>query len=298
MDYYKILELDKNATEDQIKKAYRKLARKYHPDVNAGDKESERKFKEINEANEVLSNAENRAKYDSYGKDWKHADQIKNAQDQQRQQRAQSQQFGGNYDAGGEEMGGDFSEYFESMFGNRGRRQNIKYKGADQSAEMHLNLKDVYKSHQQILNINNKKVRLTIPAGVENGQEIRVAKQGGEGANGGPNGDLLIKFIITNNTPFKRDGKNLYLNVDLDLYIAMLGGEVTVPTMDGEVTLKVNAETQNGTKVKLKGKGFPIYKDENTKGDLYITYQIKIPTGLTDKEKSLIVELQKLRKND
>lgn len=294
IDYYKILGIEKTATEKEIKSAYRKLARKYHPDLNPNDKEAEKKFKEINEANEVLSHPENRKKYDQYGKDWKHSEEFEKARQQQSQHQSRQQDFSSDPFSGQ-----DFSDYFESMFGG-GRASSrqgsrTKFKGQDFNAEMHLDLKDVYQSHQQVLTVNNKKIRLTIPAGVENGQVIKIKGKGGDGINGGPNGDLYIKFIINNHTKFKRDGNNLYINVDLDLYTSILGGDITIDTFDGKAKLKIKPETQNETKSRLKGKGFPVYKHAGHFGDLIITYHIKLPTNLSEKEKELFKELQKLR---
>lgn len=292
IDYYQILGVDKKATEDEIKKAYRKLARKYHPDLNPNDNEAVRKFKEVNEANEVLSNVENRKKYDKYGKDWKHADEL-DKQKQQQQQYGRGQQ--GNYSNYGDS---DYSDFFESMFGggaSRANRGQMKYKGQDLSAELKLNIRDVYTTHKHTIVINGKNVRFTIPAGLKNEQVLRIIGHGGEGVNGGPNGDLLITFIIENDTKFKLDNQHLHTTVDLDLYKAILGDTITVDTFDGKVTLKVKPETQNGTKVKLKGKGFPVYKKEGEFGDLYITYNVVLPTHLTEKEKALFTELSKLR---
>jgi curved DNA-binding protein len=294
IDYYKILEIGKNATEADIKKAYRKMARKYHPDLNPNDKEAEKKFKEINEANEVLSNAENRKKYDQYGENWQHAEEHEKSKQQQQYQRSgQAGGFGGGFSGGG-----DYSDFFESMFGggsSRSRSRNSQFKGQDFNAELHLDLKDVYTTHKRTLTINGKNIRLNIPAGVENGQVIKINGLGGEGSNGGPKGDLYITFSIENHSHFKRDNNNLHGTVDLDLYKAILGGDITVDTFDGKAKLKVIPGTQNGTKVKLKGKGFPIYKKEGEFGDLYITYQIKIPMNLTEKEEELFTELAKLR---
>ncbi|MES2853953.1 DnaJ C-terminal domain-containing protein [Flavobacterium sp. 11] len=294
IDYYKILEVDKKATEAEIKKAYRKLARKYHPDLNPNDKEAERKFKEINEANEVLSHAENRKKYDDYGENWQHAEEFEKSKQQQQYHR------GGQQDGfGGFSGGGDFSDFFESMFGGRssgsGGRRSAQFKGQDFNAELHLDLKDVYTTHKRTLTINGKNIRITIPAGVENGQQIKISGLGGEGAGGGPKGDLYITFTIENHTNFKLDKHNLYSTVSLDLYTAILGGDITADTFDGKVKLTVKPGTQNGTKVKLKGKGFPVYKKEGEFGDLYITYQVQIPTNITEKEKELFTELAKLR---
>ncbi|WP_291866854.1 J domain-containing protein [Maribacter sp.] len=294
IDYYKILGIPKNATEKDIKKAYRKLARKYHPDLNPDNKEAEKKFKEINEANEVLSNAENRKKYDKYGKDWKHGEEFEKAKQQQQAQR----QHQGYSAANGGYSDQDFSDYFESMFGRAktsSNRGNRNFKGQDFNAELQLDLKDVYSTHKQVLTVNGAKIRLTIPSGVENGQVIKIKGKGGKGINGGINGDLYIKFFIKNHTQFKREGNNLYATVDLDLYTSILGGEITVDTFNGKVKIKIAPETPDGTKIKLKGKGFPVYKKDNQFGDLIVTYRIKIPTKLSDKEKELFTELQKLR---
>jgi len=303
IDYYKTLDITKSATEAEIKKAYRKLARKYHPDLNPNDKEAEKKFKEINEANEVLSNAENRKKYDKYGKDWKHADEFEKAgYDPNQQQYSRQQQ--GNQDfsgfGGGDFSGSDFSDFFNSMYGSAGRssRSQAKYRGQDFNAELQLDLASAYTTHKQNLAVNGKNIRITIPAGVENGQIIKIPGHGGPGANGGPNGDLYITFNIENNSDFKREGNNLYSDVDLDLYTAILGGETFVNTFDGKVKIKVPEETQTGTKVKLKGKGFPVYKKENQFGDLYITYNVKTPTKLSQKEKDLFAELAKIRNHE
>ncbi len=290
IDYYKVLEVDKKATETEIKKAYRKLARKYHPDLNPNDKEAERKFKELNEANEVLSHVENRKKYDEYGENWQHGEQFEKSK--------QQQQYQGNGQQGGYNDGGDFSDFFESMFGGRssgGGRRNAQYKGQDFNAELNLDLKDVYTTHKRTLTINGKNIRINIPAGVENGQKIKISGLGGDGSGNGPKGDLYITFTIENHTNFKLDKHNLYSTVDLDLYTAVLGGEITADTFDGKVKLTVKPGIQNGTKVKLKGKGFPVYKKEAEFGDLYLTYQIQIPTNLSDKEKELFTELSKIR---
>ncbi|WP_347925577.1 J domain-containing protein [Pontimicrobium sp. SW4] len=289
IDYYKILEVSKNASEKDIKKAYRKLARKYHPDLNPNDKVAEKKFKEINEANEVLSNPENRKKYDQYGEHWQNAEAYEKAK--------QQQQYSQQYSTQGHSEQ-DFSDFFESMFGGRASRtqgRQAKFRGQDFNAELQLDLKDVYTTHKRTLTVSNKNIRITIPAGVENGQVIKIKGHGGKGINGGPNGDLYIQFSIVNSTQFKRDGDNLYTSIDLDLYKALLGGEITVNTFDGKVKLTVKPETQNGTKVKLKGKGFPVYKKQGQFGDLYVTYNIKTPTNLSAKEKELFTELAKLR---
>lgn len=291
IDYYKILGLSKKASEKDIKKAYRKLARKYHPDLNPNDKTAEKKFKEVNEANEVLSNPENRKKYDDYGEHWQHAEDYERTKQQQHYQ-GSGQSYSGGF------SGEDFSDFFESMFGGRQSKDQgrpIKFRGQDFNAELQLDLKEIYNTHKRTLTVNNKNIRITIPAGVENGQVIKIKGHGGKGLNGGPNGDLYIQFSILNHSKFRRDGDNLYLSIDLDLYKALLGGDITINTFDGKVKLTVKPETQNRTKVKLKGKGFPKYKKKGHFGDLYITYNLKIPKNLSIKERNLIMELQQLR---
>ncbi len=293
IDYYKVLGVAKNADDAEIKKAYRKLARKYHPDVNPNDAGAKKKFQEINEANEVLSDPEKRKKYDQYGKDWQHAEQFEQAGQSKRQQRPQ-------YSSRGQEQfdESDFSDFFSTMFGGARQqtgRSQTKFKGQDYNAELQLELQDVYTTDKRTLTVNEKNIRLTIPAGVENGQTIKIAGHGAPGINGGPNGDLYITFNISNHSKFKRDGDNLHTSVNLPLYTAVLGGELTMDTLGGKLKLKVPPETQNNTKVKLKGKGFPIYKKEGSFGDLYVTYHIQIPTHLTEKERALFNELSKLR---
>ncbi len=292
VDYYKLLGVEKSATSKDIKSAYRKLARKYHPDLNPNDKNAKKNFQQINEANEVLSDPEKRKKYDQYGKDWQHSEQF-----EQQKQHQQQYSNSGNRGFSDSMDGGDFSDFFESMFGRSagsGRSRQVKYRGEDFNAELHLELIDAYKTHQQTLTVNGNKIRITIPAGIENGQTIKIAGHGSKGINGGPNGDLYITFSIANHPVFKRLGDNLYASVDLDLYTAILGGELILETLSGKVKLKVKPETQNGTKVKLKGKGFPVYKNEGKFGDLHLTYTIKIPTNLSEKQKTLFNELSEL----
>ncbi len=292
IDYYKVLGLEKNASQDDIKKAYRKLARQYHPDVNPDDKEANKKFQQINEANEVLSDPEKRKKYDQYGENWQHAEQFEQAR--------QSRQSGGEQTYQGNPFGesfssGDFSDFFTSMFGNEGsNRSRTRFRGQDFNATFQLNLRDAYATHQQTFTINNKNLRITIPAGVADGQIIKLKGHGSEGVNGGPAGDLYITFQITEDPVFKRVGDDLYLTTELDLYTAVLGGEKIIDTMGGKVKLKVKEGTQNGTKTRLKGKGFPLYKKDNVFGDLIVTWNIKLPENLTDKQKTLFKELSQL----
>lgn len=293
IDYYKILGIDKNASEDDIKKAYRRQARKLHPDLNPNDKEAHKKFQQVNEANEVLSDAKKRKKYDQYGKDWKHAEQF----EQQKQQRSsQGSGFGQQEFYGG---AGDFSSFFESMFGGGAGgagRSRGGFRGQDYQAELHLTLVEAMKTHQRTLTVNGKNIRITIPAGVENGQVIKLAGHGAAGMNGGPAGDLYITFIIAPHAGFRRKGNDLYTHTKLDLYTAVLGGETTIETLTGKVKMKVKPGTQPGSKMRLKGKGFPVYKKEGEAGDLYVNFDVTIPENLSETEKDLFTQLRNLNK--
>jgi curved DNA-binding protein len=284
IDYYKVLGLQKSATADDIKKAYRKLAKQYHPDANPNDATAKKKFQEINEANEVLSDPENRKKFDKYGKDWQHSEAY---EQQARQQRQYSQQFGGGDNDGG------FSDFFSSMFGGGGRRPSGKQKGQDLNANFQLNLTDVFKTHPQTITVNGKNIRITIPAGTENGQVIKLKGYGQASVNGGVAGDLFLTFKINNDTFFKRIGNDLQLVQEIDIYTALLGGEIELNTLHGKVKLKVKPCTQNNSKIRIKGKGFPIYKQEEAFGDLFVTYNVKIPNSLSETEIEALTLLQK-----
>lgn len=298
IDYYKILGLPKSASQDDIKKAYRKLARQHHPDLNPDDKEAHKKFQQINEANEVLSDLEKRKKYDQYGENWQHAEQFEQAR--QSRQQAGAENHGGSPFGGSASYGDfssdDFSDFFTSMFGGAGSGtgSRTKFRGQDYNATLQLGLRDAYTTHQQTFTVNDKSVRITIPAGVADGQTIRLKGYGAPGVNGGPAGDLYITFQIAEDPVFKRLGDDLYTTVDLDLYTAVLGGEKIIDTLSGKVKLKVKEGTQNGAKTRLKGKGFPVYKKENAFGDLIVTWNIKLPENLTERQKELFKELSQL----
>ena len=297
IDYYKILGVNKNASADDIKKAYRKLARKLHPDLNPNDKEAHRKFQEANEANEVLSDPEKRAKYDKYGENWKHGEAFEKAQ-QQRQWSGGGQSF----DFGDDFSGGDFSDFFRSMFGGGGfsqrqeGRASRKFKGGDYQTEITISLRDAMETHKRELNVDGKKVRITIPAGLSNGQKIKLSGYGQSGVNGGPNGDLYIMFIISEDPVFKRLGDDIYTETQVDLYTAILGGDVTINTLNGQVKMNIKPGTQPDSKLRLKGKGFPVYKKEGQFGDLYVIIKLRVPEHLSDKDKELFTELSTIQK--
>jgi curved DNA-binding protein len=303
-DYYKSLGVDKNATPEQIKKAYRKLARQHHPDVNPNDKGAEQKFKEINEANEVLSDPEKRKKYDQFGADWQRYQQQPGGGGRGGQpgggfdwsQYTQGQGGGGFGGSFGE--GEDFSDFFSSLFGGMGgggRANSRPGAGQDFQAELELSLEEAYQGGPRTITVNGKNLRLTIQPGVADGQTIRLRDQGGPGRNGGPNGALLITFRIRPDARYARTGDDLTQDVPVSIYKAMLGGEQTVETLSGPVKIKLKPETANGTRLRLRGKGFPVYKKEGQFGDLYLRLTLTLPQQLTDKEKELIQQLAELR---
>jgi curved DNA-binding protein len=298
IDYYAILGVAKSATPEEIKKAYRKLARKLHPDLNPNDAEAEQQFKAVNEAYEVLSNVEHRAKYDKYGAQWKNSDAFEQAQ-QQQQSRGQQQHRQYSGEPFGD--GNDFSDFFESMFGQQAQegfssrsRSAGKFKGQDIQASLHLNLTEVLKGHQQTFEVNGKKIRITVPAGTYDGLQIKLKGHGGDGFNGGPKGDLYITFHILNNTAFQTQDQHLKTELTIDLYTAVLGGSATIETLYGAVKLKIKPLTQNGTVVRIKGKGLPIYKQPELMGDLLIEYQVTLPKQLNPEQITLFEQLQKM----
>ena len=308
-DYYKTLGVEKTATAEQIKKAYRKLARQHHPDVNPNDPESERKFKDVNEANEVLSDADKRKKYDQLGADWKRYEQQGAGRGPAGGRGAPGGGGGfdwGQYTQGGGgggsspfgEEGGDFSDFFGSIFGNMGGgggRSARPGAGQDYQAELELSLEEAYQGGPRTITVNGKNLRLTVKPGVADGQTIRLRGQGGPGRNGGPDGALLLTFRLAPDARYARTGNDLTQDVPVDLYTALLGGEQTVATLGSPVKIKIKPETPNGTRLRLRGKGFPVYDQPGQSGDLYLRLTIALPQHLTDEEKALIEQLAALR---
>ena len=309
IDYYKVLGIDRSASQSDIRKAYRRLAKQYHPDVNKNDSQAQERFQEINEANEVLGDPEKRKKYDEYGEHWSHAEEYEAQRRQYEQQYGQQSAYGnfseggfGGFNFGGfgdfsrsEGNTGGFSDFFEQLFGGTRRRQQRSLRGQDYEAELHLTLRDATQTHKQVISIGDKSIRVTIPAGIADGQRLKLRGHGGEAPQGGTRGDLYITFRIAPDPTFMRQGDDLYTTLSIPLTTAVLGGEATITTLMGEVLrLKVSAGTQPDTKVRLKNKGFPQYKKENERGDLIITYTISIPTTLTSEQRNLFVRLQQL----
>jgi len=306
-DYYKILGVEKTATTEQIKKAYRKLARQYHPDVNPNDATAEQKFKEANEANEVLSDADKRQKYDQMGADYQRYQQGGGGRGQgagsfdwnQYAQGGAGGGFGGGQFGGG---GEDFSDFFSSLFGGMGGAagggRSRPGAGGDYQAELELTLAEAYEGGPRTITVNGKNLRITIQPGVADGQTIRLRDQGGPGRNGGPNGSLLITFRVLPDAHYVRTGDDLTQDVPVPLYRALLGGEQTVETLGGPVKIKLKPETANGSRLRLRGKGFPVYRQEGQHGDLYLRLNVQLPTHLTDEERALIAQLAQLRGED
>lgn len=299
-DYYKTLSVEKTATQDQIKKAYRKLARQYHPDLNPDNAAAEQKFKEANEAHEVLSDPEKRRKYDQLGADYQRYQQAGGRPGGSGGGFDWSQyQQGGAGGGGGDPFGGaDFSDFFGSMFGGMGGNGGGSSRpraGQDYQAELELTLEDAYTGGPRTLTVNGKNLRLTIQPGVEDGQVIRLRDQGGPGRNGGPAGSLYITLRIRPDSRYARTGNDLTMDVPVDLYTALLGGEHTVETLSGAVKINIKPETQSGTRLRLRGKGFPIYRQAGQFGDLYLRLSISLPQHLTEQEKTLFRQLAELR---
>lgn len=311
-DYYKILGVNKDATPDDIRKAYRKLARKYHPDVNK-DPEAETRFKEIGEAYEVLKDPEKRKLYDQYGADWKAGKQQEEYQQQYRQQ-YQDAGFGagGGFDFGGG-FGdtGEFSEFFEFLFGGgrrsgRSARQKVRRKGEDIDASITIPIEDAFKGATRRISFNRRTITpegrtvsapvsldVKIPKGIKSGQKIRLAGQGYPGMNGGESGDLYIKVEFEKHPHFKAEGADLYADLPVAPWEAALGNTVTIPTPGGSIKLKIPAGSSQGKKLRIKGKGIP----SRTPGDLYVILKIVLPPANTEKARKVYEEMKELNFN-
>ena len=269
-DYYKVLGVDKTATPEQIKKAYRKLARQHHPDVNPNDEGAEQKFKELNEANEVLSDPEKRKKYDQFGADWQRYQQQPAAAGPRAARpggRLRLEPVYPGRGGGGRRQplwrrGRGFLRLLRLAVWQHGRGGGGSSRpgaGQDYQAELELSLDEAYHGGPRTITVNGKNLRITIAPGVSDGQTIRLRNQGGPGRNGGPNGSLLITFRIRPDARYARTGDDLTQDVPVSVYKALLGGEQTVETLSGPVKIKIKPETPNGTRLRLRGKGFPVY---------------------------------------
>jgi len=300
-DYYKILGVDKKATQSEIKKKFRKLAIQYHPDKNPDNANAENKFKEVNEAYEVLGDPEKRKKYDELGSNWKHYDQYKNAQ---RGRRAGNYQYSGEYsDFFGGSGGGGFSDFFNSFFGGGGFASGRGTAGAGSPfgqrshaakkttarGKLDLSFDECVHGVSKTVQVNGKKIRLNIAPGARDGQKLKVTGKGPDG------GDLIVELKVGKNPNYQIDGLNLRGNVEVDMYTAALGGKANVKTPHGTFSLNVEAGTAGGKKLRLKGKGMPDYGKKGIYGDFIAEIKISVPTNLSSREKELLQKLRKLR---
>ena len=305
-DYYQVLGVDKKASQDEIKKAFRKLAVKYHPDKNPGDKEAENNFKLINEANEVLSDPEKRKKYDTLGENWN-------------KKYAEGQPGGNPFSGGGQgayhfegdlndffsnygnEGGGGsgFSDFFEAFFGNRkqgkskGSRRTAQFKGQDFETEMHITLREAFEGTSRLIQLENEKLRITTKPGSYDGQVLKVKGKGGKGSAAEHHGDLYVRIRVSPDPMFQRRGDDLYKHESIDFYTAVLGGDSVIETMSGKIKIKIVPGTQNGKQVRIKGKGMPVYGTSHF-GDLHIVLDIKIPEQLNNEQKELFEKLKSI----
>jgi curved DNA-binding protein len=311
-DYYKILGVDRNASQKEIKKAYRKLARKYHPDVNPGDDTAEAHFKEINEAHEALSDPEKRKKYDQLGSSWRQWQRQGAepggfdwsqwyAQPGGGRVHVEYADLGDLFGGGG---GGGFSDFFSAIFGGMGqggrtawRTQGQPYAapGQDYEQQVDITLEEAFSGTSRMLQKDGRRLEVKIPPGVDTGSRVRMRGEGGAGMGGGAKGDLYLRVNVLPHSTFRREGNDLYRDMPVDLYTALLGGEIRVPTVSGGVMLKIPPETQSGKTFRLKGQGMPQLKNPERRGDLYVKAMVKVPEDLSERERELFKELAEMR---
>jgi curved DNA-binding protein len=287
IDYYKILGIKRDATQEEIKKAYRRLAKKFHPDLNKDDPQAKSRFQEINEANEVLSDPEKRRRYDEYGENWKQSEDFGTGSNSNGN--SWSYGFGGFGQGDRSENG--FSDFFEQLFG-KGFKNRGTNRGADIQATLQLTLQEAAVTHRHTFIVNGEKIAITVPAGIADGQRIRLQKRGKAGIDGGERGDLYITFRILPDNRFTRVDNDLYTTFLCDIFTLLLGGEAIIPTLDGNVKATIKPGTQPDSKLRLRGKGFPIYRQEGKNGDLIITIKATLPQ-LNKRQKELMEEVRK-----
>lgn len=300
-DYYKILGVKRRADQKEIRKAYRRLARQHHPDVNPGDRSAQERFKEINEAYEVLSDPEKRQKYDQLGsswREWQGMGEDPAGFDWTRWFTGQPGQVYVQYGDLDEILGGlgGFSDFFQAIFGGapRSSRHTTPRRGRDYEQEVEITLEEAFRGTMKILSKDGRRLEVKIPPGVGTGSRIRMVGEGGDGY-GGAKGDLYLRVRVAPHPRFRREGDDLHVEVPLDLYPAVLGGEVRVPTPKGDIMLKIPPETQGGKTFRLQGQGMPNLKDPQKRGDLYAKVKVKLPQKLTPRERELFEELKRLR---
>ena len=309
-DYYKILGVSKKASADEIKKAYRKLAVKYHPDKNPENKEAETRFKQISEAYEVLRDPEKRKKYDQLGSNWNQfqgantgAGGFDYSQFGGGRKGKRSSYFSGNMDDLFGDSDDGFSDFFNAFFGGFGgssggfRQQKQQVKGEDLRSKLTISLSEAYHGTSRLLNVNGQRIKINIKPGAYSGQELRIKGKGGKGRNGGPDGDIYLTINVQPGKNYSINGNDLVMQTDIDLYTAVLGGKHNVNTLSGKLNINIPKGTQNGTKLRVKGKGMPVYGKSEAFGDLFLQLNILIPTNLSKKEEELFRQLMKIEKD-
>jgi len=290
-DYYEILGVDKKASQDEIKKAFRKLAVKYHPDKSQGDKAAEEKFKEINEAYEVLGDPEKRKKYDTLGENWRSYQQsgaqggFDWSQFQQQGGAGQHYQYHGTGGFGED----DFSDFFSSIFGDMGGRfrqqRQSGYAGQDYQTDITLTLEEAFNGTTRIIELDGNKIRLNLKPGIKDGQVLRLPGKGGKGSGNGKAGDLYANIFVRPHPVFERQDNTLKQTITIDLFTAILGGDTEVQTLTGRLKVKIKAGTQSGSALRLKSKGMPVYNQTGQFGDMLLEIKVSIPEHLTDEQR-------------
>lgn len=283
-DYYKILEVDKNATAEQIKKSYRRLAMTYHPDRNPGNKDAEEKFKEISEAYNVLSDAEKRKEFDSFFEGKKQTDDFyRKNQTQKNTQKQDDDSFFSNFT-------GEYSEFFNNFF-QRVRNSNL-LKGDDYKGKITITMQEAYSGSARIVNIMGRKLRIKIQPGMKDDQMIKIPEQGYDSVSGGKRGDLYIRISIQPDPMFVRRGDELFTEIFVDIYTVLLGGTVQIKTLKGDIKIPIPQGVAYGTQLRMRGLGMPVYGTENLYGDLYVKVKYTIPKTITTEERQLLEKLQ------
>jgi curved DNA-binding protein len=301
-DYYSILGVNKNASNEEIKKAFRKLAVKFHPDKNPGDKQSEEKFKELNEAYEVLSDPENRKKYDRFGENWNRFDEAQHADARRQHQRSSPGGEQSFYFEGDPSeffgQGNDYGDLFESFFRKSGSSSGFaqsnrnRGKGQDLHASISISLEEAYHGAAKIIELNNEKIRIRLKPGTYDGLIIRLAGKGAPGAKNKPSGDLYLTIQVLPHTSYERDGDNIRQSIPIDLFAAVLGGEKQVATLAGTLKIKIPPGSQNGKILRIKGKGMSVYDQPGKFGDLLLEIKVLVPEKLSEEQKELFRQLQ------
>jgi curved DNA-binding protein len=304
-DYYKDLGVGKTATPGEIKKAYRTLANKYHPDKTNGDKSAEEKFKVISEAHEVLSDPVKRKKYDQFGADWKHYEEAGAQPGGFDWSKYASGHGGQTHRTSTNESDSMFTDegvgdLFEMLFGQRsGQRRgkrSVVIKGEDLKTETTLSLEEAYHGTMRLIHLNGQMIKVTIKPGVADQQMLRIPGKGGEGLSGGPNGDLYLTVKIASHPEFRRKGHDLYCDLPVELYTAVFGGKTQIKTLKGKVTVNISKGTPNGKELRLRGLGMPVYAKKNEFGNLRVKVDILLPEHLSEEEMELFRKLAALRK--